>query len=138
MDKVIQMKDITKIFPGTIANDNVTFELLKGETHVLLGENGAGKTTLMNILYGLYQPEKGEILVNGQVSKIHSPNDAIKLGIGMVHQHFMLVDKFTVTENIILGVEPKIGLKIDMKRAISDVKKLAELYGFKIEPTSKI
>ncbi|WP_026883942.1 ABC transporter ATP-binding protein [Clostridium akagii] len=138
MDKVMEMKHITKIFPGTIANDDVTFELLKGETHVLLGENGAGKTTLMNILYGLYQPEKGDIFFNGQVSKINNPNDAIKLGIGMVHQHFMLIDKFTVTENIILGIEPKIGLKIDMKKAINDVKQLAEKYAFNIEPTAKI
>ncbi|WP_261856896.1 ATP-binding cassette domain-containing protein, partial [Clostridium folliculivorans] len=96
MTKVVEMKGITKIFPGTIANDDVNFDLNKSETHVLLGENGAGKTTLMNILYGLYQQEKGEIYVNGQLAKITNPNDAIKLGIGMVHQHFMLVHNFTV------------------------------------------
>ncbi|MFL0248782.1 ATP-binding cassette domain-containing protein, partial [Candidatus Clostridium stratigraminis] len=91
MEKVIEMKGITKIFPGTIANEDVDFELLEGETHVLLGENGAGKTTLMNVLYGLYQPEKGEIYVRGNLVKMSDPNEAIKLGIGMVHQHFMLV-----------------------------------------------
>jgi len=87
MEKVIEMKGITKVFPGTIANDSVNFDLLQGETHVLLGENGAGKTTLMNILYGLYQQEKGDIYVNGNLVKINNPSEAIKLGIGMVHQH---------------------------------------------------
>ena len=138
MEKVIEMKGITKIFPGTIANDNVDFELLKGETHVLLGENGAGKTTLMNILYGLYQPEKGEIFVNGIQAKITNPNDAIKLGIGMVHQHFMLVNNFTVAENIVLGIEPQKGLKIDMKKAVEDVREIADKYGFHIDPNAKI
>jgi simple sugar transport system ATP-binding protein len=138
MDRVVEMKNITKIFPGTVANDNVNFELFRGETHVLLGENGAGKTTLMNVLYGLYQPEKGEIFVNGAEHKISNPNDAIKLGIGMVHQHFMLVDNFTVVENMILGIEPKIGLKINMKKAIQDVKELADKYGFNIEPNAVI
>ncbi len=107
MEKVIEMKGITKVFPGTIANDNVNFELFKSETHVLLGENGAGKTTLMNILYGLYQQEKGDIYVNGELVKITNPNHAINLGIGMVHQHFMLVHNFTVAENIVLGSEPR-------------------------------
>lgn len=138
MEKVIEMKGITKIFPGTIANDNVDFELLKGETHVLLGENGAGKTTLMNILYGLYQPEKGEIHVNGKLAKITNPNDAIKMGIGMVHQHFMLVHNFSVAENIVLGIEPKKGLRTDMNKAIKDVKEIAEKYGFNIEPKAII
>jgi len=134
MNKVIEMKNITKIFPGTIANENVNFELLEGETHVLLGENGAGKTTLMNILYGLYQPEKGEIYVNGKLEKILGPNHAIKLGIGMVHQHFMLVHNFTVAENIVLGSEPTKGIKLDMKKAIRDVKEISEKYGFEIKP----
>ena len=110
MEKIIEMKGITKVFAGTIANESVDFELLKGETHVLLGENGAGKTTLMNVLYGLYQPEKGEIIIKGKLVKIASPNDAIKLGIGMVHQHFMLVHNFSVAENIVLGSEPKKGI----------------------------
>ncbi|AWI07059.1 ABC transporter ATP-binding protein [Clostridium drakei] len=134
MEKVIEMVGITKVFPGTIANDNVNFELLQGETHVLLGENGAGKTTLMNILYGLYQPEKGEIRVNGKEVKITNPNDAIKLGIGMVHQHFMLVSNFTIAENIVLGIEPKKGLKIDITKACKDVKEIADKYGFNINP----
>jgi simple sugar transport system ATP-binding protein len=138
MEKVIEMKGITKVFPGTVANDNVDFDLLKGETHVLLGENGAGKTTLMNILYGLYQQEKGDIYVNGNLVKINNPNDAIKLGIGMVHQHFMLVHNFTVAENIILGTEPKKGIKLDMKKAISDVEGLSKKYGFAINPSSVI
>jgi len=138
MEKVIEMKGITKVFPGTIANDNVDFELLRGETHVLLGENGAGKTTLMNILYGLYKQEKGEIYVSGNLVNISTPNDAIKLGIGMVHQHFMLVHNFTVAQNIILGIEPKKGLKIDMNKAISDVKEISEKYGFAIDPNSVI
>ena len=138
MEKVIEMKGITKIFPGTVANDNVNFELLKGETHVLLGENGAGKTTLMNILYGLYKQEKGEIYVSGNLVNISTPNDAIKLGIGMVHQHFMLVHNFTVAQNIILGIEPKKGFKIDMDKANGEVKEISEKYGFAIDPTAVI
>lgn len=138
MQKVVEMKGITKVFPGVKANDDVNFELLKGEIHVLLGENGAGKTTLMNILYGLYQPEAGEIFVNGQKVNIKSPGDAIKLGIGMVHQHFMLVHNFTVAENIVLGSEPKKGIKLDMQKAVSDVKEIADKYGFKIDPNAII
>lgn len=138
MEKVIEMKGITKIFPGTIANEDVDFELLEGETHVLLGENGAGKTTLMNILYGLYQPEKGEIYVKGNLVKMSDPNEAIKLGIGMVHQHFMLVQNFTVAENIVLGSEPRKGVKLDIKKAINDVKELSKKYGFAIEPNAII
>ena len=138
MDKVVEMKGITKIFPGTIANDNVNFDLLRGETHVLLGENGAGKTTLMNILYGLYQPEKGEIYIKGNKVKIANPNDAISLGIGMVHQHFKLVHNFTVAENIILGKETKKGVLLDIGKARNDVKKLADKYGFNINPDDLI
>jgi ABC-type uncharacterized transport systems, ATPase components len=138
MEKVVEMKGITKIFPGTVANDNVDFELIRGETHVLLGENGAGKTTLMNVLYGLYQPDKGEIYINGKPAKITGPNEAIKLGIGMVHQHFMLVQKFTIAENIILGMEPKKGIKLDMAKARKDVEEISKKYGFQINPDSKI
>lgn len=138
MEKVVEMHGITKIFPGVRANDNVDFELLKGEIHVLLGENGAGKTTLMNILYGLYQPDAGEIIVKGKKVNIKSPSDAIANGIGMVHQHFMLVHNFTVAENIILGQEPKNGLNINMKKAIEDTKKIADTYEFKIDPNSVI
>lgn len=138
MEKIVEMKNITKIFPGTVANDNISIDLYKGETHVLLGENGAGKTTLMNILYGLYQAEKGEIFIKGTKAHIKDSSFAIKLGIGMVHQHFMLVHNFTVTENIILGHEPKIGLKVDMKKAENDVLNLAKKYGFNIKHDSLI
>lgn len=138
MENVIEMRSITKVFPGTIANDAVDFILYKGETHVLLGENGAGKTTLMNILYGLYQPEKGEILIKGKKVKITSPSSAIKFGIGMVHQHFMLINNFSVAQNIILGREPRKGLAIDMKKAVGDVKELSKRYGFEIDPNSLI
>ncbi|MCY6356846.1 ABC transporter ATP-binding protein [Clostridium sp. ZS2-4] len=138
MEKVIEMKGITKIFPGTIANEDVDFTLLKSETHVLLGENGAGKTTLMNVLYGLYQPEKGKIFIKGKEVNITNPNDAIKLGIGMVHQHFMLVHNFTVAENIVLGMEPKKGTKLDINKAVKDVEELAQKYGFNIDPNSII
>lgn len=105
-DYIIEMLNITKTFPGIIANDNITLKLKRGEIHALLGENGAGKSTLMSVLFGLYQPDSGEIRKNGEVVKINNPNDANDLGIGMVHQHFKLVDIFTVLENIILGVEP--------------------------------
>ena len=102
----IEMLNITKRFPGIIANDNITLQLKKGEIHALLGENGAGKSTLMSVLFGLYQPEEGEIKKDGQVVQIRDPNDANALGIGMVHQHFKLVECFTVLDNIIMGVEP--------------------------------
>ena len=105
----IEMVNITKRFPGIIANDNVTLQLRRGEIHALLGENGAGKSTLMSVLFGLYQAEEGEIRKNGEVVKINNPNDANDLGIGMVHQHFKLVECFSVLDNIILGVEDNVG-----------------------------
>jgi general nucleoside transport system ATP-binding protein len=138
MDYVIEMLNIRKEFPGIVANDNITLQVEKGEIHALLGENGAGKSTLMNVLFGLYQPEKGEIRVEGKAEKITDPNVANDLGIGMVHQHFMLVDKFTVTENIILGSEPKKTGKIDMAKAVNDVKKISEQYGLAVDPLAKI
>src|ERR687890_1849556 len=100
---LLELRGITKRFPGVVANDDVRFELAKGEVHALLGENGAGKSTLMNILYGLYHPDEGEIRLNGELVRIGSPNDAINLGIGMVHQHFMLIPVMTVAENIVLA-----------------------------------
>ena len=117
-NNIIEMLHITKEFPGIVANDDITPTLRKGEIHALLGENGAGKSTLMSVLFGLYNPEKGEIRMNGQPVTIHDPNDATALGIGMVHQHFKLVECFTVLQNIILGVEPnKFGfLRIDEAR----------------------
>jgi simple sugar transport system ATP-binding protein len=131
---IIEMLNITKIFPGIVANDNVTLKLRKGEIHALLGENGAGKSTLMSVLFGLYQAEKGEIRKNGQTVKINNPNDANALGIGMVHQHFKLVEIFTVLENIILGVEPnKMGF-IQKNEAREKIMKLSEQYGLKVNP----
>ena len=105
MAPILELRGITKRFPGVLANDHINLTLEKGEIHALLGENGAGKTTLMNILYGLYNQDEGEILVNGQKAEINEPTDAIRAGIGMVHQHFMLIPVFTVTENVMLGEE---------------------------------
>src|SRR3954453_12258221 len=138
MEYVIEMLNIRKEVPGIVANDDITLQLKRGEIHALLGENGAGKSTLMNVLFGLYQPEQGQIKVKGEEVKITSPNIANDLGIGMVHQHFMLVDTFTVTENIILGKEPTKGGKIDLKEAAREVRDLSERYGLKIDPDAKI
>lgn len=134
MDYVIEMLNITKIFGNFVANDNITLQLKKGEIHALLGENGAGKSTLMNVLFGLYQPDGGEIIVKGKSVKITDPNVANDLGIGMVHQHFMLVDTFTVTENIILGKEPKRSGTIDIKSAAEEIARLSKLYGLDVDP----
>ena len=131
---VIEMCNITKEFPGIVANDNITLQLKKGEIHALLGENGAGKSTLMSVLFGLYQPEKGEIRKNGKVVTIKDPNDANALGIGMVHQHFKLVDVFTVLDNIILGVEPNTLGFLRKKRAREKVIQLSRAYGLNIDP----
>ncbi len=139
MDYVVEMTGIKKIFPGIVANDNVDFKLKKGEIHALLGENGAGKSTLMSVLFGLYKPEEGEIKINGKACDIPNPNVANKLGIGMVHQHFKLVDNFTVTENIILGQEKGMLLK---KNNINDarrvVKEISEKYGLQVDIDAKI
>ncbi|MGD8191090.1 ABC transporter ATP-binding protein [Brevibacillus ginsengisoli] len=132
------MRGITKRFPGIVANDSISLKVKKGEIHALLGENGAGKSTLMNILFGLYQPDEGEILINEKKVKITNPNVANELGIGMVHQHFMLVEPFTVTENIVLGKEPRSGLKINIEQAAKEVKALSEKYGLKVDPHAKI
>ena len=137
-DYIIEMLHITKEFPGIIANDDITLRLKKGEIHALLGENGAGKSTLMSVLFGLYQPEKGEIRKNGEVVKINNPNDANDLGIGMVHQHFKLVEIFTVLENIILGVEPNTAGFLKKKEAREKVMALSEQYGLKIDPDALI
>ena len=135
---VIEMNHITKEFPGIKANDDITLRLRKGEIHALLGENGAGKSTLMSVLFGLYQPEIGEIRKNGQVVKINDPNDATALGIGMVHQHFQLVDVFTVLDNIILGAEnTKLGF-IQKKEAREKVQELSERYGLKVDVDAKV
>ena len=135
----IEMLNITKRFPGIIANDNITLQLRKGEIHALLGENGAGKSTLMSVLFGLYQPEEGIIKKDGKEVKINDPNDANALGIGMVHQHFKLVECFTVLDNIILGVEPtgKFGL-LKKAEARKRVIELSERYGLQVNPDAKI
>ena len=138
MEYVIEMLNIRKEFPGIVANDNITLQVKKGEIHALLGENGAGKSTLMNVLFGLYQPEKGEIKIKGKKVNITNPNIANDLGIGMVHQHFMLVEPFTVTQNIILGSEPtKLG-QINIKAAEKEVQSLSERYGLRVDPKAKI
>ena len=135
----VEMLHITKRFPGIIANDNITLQLKKGEIHALLGENGAGKSTLMSVLFGLYQPEEGEIHMNGKKVEIRDPNDANDLGIGMVHQHFKLVECFTVLDNIIMGVEPatKLGF-LQKKEAREKVLALSEKYGLYVDPDAII
>lgn len=136
---ILEMINITKQFPGVLANDNVNLTLQPGEIHTLLGENGAGKSTLMKILYGLYQADTGIIKVNGHEENITGPNDALQLGIGMVHQHFMLIPQFTVAENLVLGSEPKRGgVFMDMGEAIEKVKAVSKEYGLAIDPTAKI
>ena len=135
---VIEMLGITKEFPGIIANDNINLQLKRGEIHALLGENGAGKSTLMSVLFGLYQPEKGEIRKNGEVVSIKDPNDANALGIGMVHQHFKLVDVFTVLDNIILGVEPNTAGFLRKKQARERVIELSKTYGLNIDPDALV
>lgn len=138
MKNVIEMLNITKEFPGIIANDDVSLTLRKGEILALLGENGAGKSTLMSVLFGLYEPEKGEIKVNGEPVKIRDPNDATRFGIGMVHQHFKLVDTFTVLENIVLGIEPLQHGVLSLSQARKRVIELSERYNFNIDPDMKI
>ncbi|WP_090553578.1 ABC transporter ATP-binding protein [Natronincola ferrireducens] len=133
------MKNITKKFGEFVANDNINLTVHKGEIHALLGENGAGKSTLMNILYGLYHPTSGEIHIKGERANITDPNIAIKKGIGMVHQHFMLVEPFTVAENIVLGMEPTVFMgKMDMKKAVADVEEISKKYGLHVNPNDKI
>ena len=135
---IIEMLGITKRFPGIVANDNITLQLRKGEIHALLGENGAGKSTLMSVLFGMYQPEEGIIKKNGEVVKINDPNDATRLGIGMVHQHFKLIDVFTVLDNIILGAETtKLGF-LQKKEARKKVEELSEKYGLKVDLDAKV
>ena len=135
---VIELVGITKRFPGIVANDNINLSLIQGEIHALLGENGAGKSTLMSVLFGLYQAEAGLIKKNGQVVQIQNPNDANRLGIGMVHQHFKLVEVFTVLDNILLGVEPQKGLVIDRNKARKEIEALSKSYGLSVDLDSKV
>jgi ABC-type uncharacterized transport system ATPase subunit len=139
MPPLLELQDITKRFPGVLANDHINLTLGSGEIHALLGENGAGKTTLMNILYGLYHPDEGRILVRGQEARISSPKEAIDLGIGMVHQHFMLVPPFTVAENVMLGIESlKNGMFLDQEGVSKRIEEISAQYGLEVNPRAYI
>jgi len=135
---IIELRNIRKEFPGVVANDNISLSLDKGEILALLGENGAGKSTLMNILFGLYQPDAGSIFLRGKQVEIHNPTQASQLGLGMVHQHFKLVHNFTVTENIILGMEPMKRAVVDRKGSARKISALSEQYGLNVKPEAKI
>jgi general nucleoside transport system ATP-binding protein len=135
---LLELRGITKRFPGVVANDHVDLELAKGEVHALLGENGAGKSTLMNILYGLYHPDEGQIRLNGKPISITSPRDAIDRGIGMVHQHFMLIPVMTVAENIVLATEPRKGPFLDLAGAEERVRELSTQYGLVVRPEARV
>jgi simple sugar transport system ATP-binding protein len=134
----IEMRGIVKRFPGVLANDHVNFDVKTGEIHALLGENGAGKSTLMKILYGLYQPDAGQILLNGQPIRIHSPLDSINYGIGMIHQHFMLVDSLTVAENVALGLKSSREPQLDLDKVSARIRELAEKYGLQVDPEAQV
>jgi len=139
MSSVLELRDITKQFPGVLANDHISFALDEGEIHALLGENGAGKTTLMNVLYGLYTPDEGQVFVRGEEAEIRGPGDAIARGIGMVHQHFMLVPPLTVTENVMLGEESiRNGIFLDRATAGARVREISEQYGLEVDPEALI
>jgi ABC-type uncharacterized transport system ATPase subunit len=138
LEKAVVLKNITKHFPGIVANDGINLDIKKGEIHAIVGENGAGKSTLMKILAGLYQPDDGEIYVFGKKVRINSPGRAIELKIGMVHQHFMLIDRFTVMENIILGAEKKRGAAIDEKHCREGIRELMALYNFNIDLDARV
>src|SRR5690349_5791519 len=133
------MRGIRKVFPGVVANDDVDLDIRVGEVHALLGENGAGKSTLMNILYGLYKPDEGEVVINGKTVSFSSAKDAIAQGIGMVHQHFMLIPVMTVAENIVLGTEPtEAGIVLDYSAARERVRDIAKTFGFAVDPDARI
>ena len=134
----LEMRGITKRFPGVLANDHVTFDVSAGEVHALLGENGAGKSTLMRQLYGLYKPDEGEILINGEPVVFHSPADAIRAGIGMIHQHFMLVSTLTVAENVALGLKSTREPRLDLDKVAKRIEELSKIYGLKIDPTAHV
>lgn len=139
MTPVLELRGITKRFPGVLANDHIDLTLEKGEIHALLGENGAGKTTLMNILYGLYQPDEGEVFINGKKIEVHSPTDAISAGVGMVHQHFMLIPVFTVTENVMLGEESlKAAGILDRQRAAERIREISESFNLAVNPDDHV
>lgn len=134
----IEVRDIVKRFPGVVANDRINFQVNAGEVHALLGENGAGKTTLMRILYGLYQPDEGQILIDGQPVSIHSPADSIKLGLGMIHQHFMLVPSLSVAENVALGLPSSKGALLDLDVVSQKIRQLSDIYGLRVDPQAMV
>src|SRR5437867_1551360 len=133
---MLELRNITKRFGDVLANDRVTFAVSKGTIHAIVGENGAGKSTAMRIAYGFYTPDSGEIFVDGHAREIKSPHDAIALGIGMVHQHFMLVEPMTIAENIVLGSEPGTPLALDLKTAASEIRKLSEEFKLAVNPNA--
>src|SRR5256714_6745393 len=137
---VLELRGITKRFPGIVANDRVDFDLLPGEVHALLGENGAGKSTLMNVLYGLYHPDEGQIVIDGTKHEFRGPGDAIAAGIGMVHQHFMLIPVFTVAENVMLGHEWTTGPlgQLSRRTARARVRELSQRYGLDVDPDALV
>src|SRR6201989_339725 len=134
----LELRGITKRFGSLVANNAIDFELKRGEIHALLGENGAGKSTLMNVLYGLHQPDEGEIRLRGEVVRITSPRHAIGLGIGMVHQHFMLIPVMTVAENIVLAAEPRKGMLVDRAAAREKVREISDRYGLAVDPDAVV
>lgn len=139
MPPILELRGITKQFPGVLANNDINLTLEKGEIHALLGENGAGKTTLMNILYGLYKPTRGEIYINDQKVEIHGPTDAIRQGIGMVHQHFMLIPVLTVTENVMLGQETiQNGLFLNRKAVVRRIREISQTYSLQVDPEAYV
>ena len=135
---LLEMLRVTKTFPRVRANDRVTFNVMPGEIHALLGENGAGKTTLMNVLYGLYQPDEGEIRIRGKAAAFESPRDAIRLGVGMVHQHFTLVPTLSVAENVALGLGGSRGPLLKLKDITERVRQLSTSYGLDVEPAAQV
>lgn len=141
-DYIVEMKNITKTFPGVIANDDITIQVKKGEIYAILGENGAGKSTLMSVLFGMYEPDEGQVFIRGEEVKLKSPSEAIDLNIGMVHQHFKLVENYTVAENIILGIEPvkRFGIfpYIDMAKSNEEIRNLSQRYGLDVDPNAII
>jgi general nucleoside transport system ATP-binding protein len=136
--RLVEMRNITKRFPGVVANDDVSFDVAAGEVHALLGENGAGKSTLMRMLYGLYKPDEGEILIDGKQYVFHSPAEAIRAGIGMIHQHFMLVPKLTVAENVALGLKSSREPRLDLDVVSARLRTLSQAYGLKVDPSATV
>ena len=138
VEELLKLQNITKKFGNVVANDHINLSVGRGEIRALLGENGAGKSTLMNIIYGLYQPTSGEIFFGGRQVAIHSPKEAIHLGIGMVHQHFMLIPELSVVENLVLGRRSRREPFLDLEEASEEIRKLSEMYGLDVDPKAKV